>query len=71
MPGNDKKESKEAKPEKTPTAPHEASASENIPKAVVEKKMAPWEHFKQSRNFKNYKSHGQANMNRRTGGRGG
>ena len=54
-----------------PAAAAEASAHETMPKAVKVKAMAPWEHFKQSKNFKKYKSHNQANLNRRTGGRGG
>jgi hypothetical protein len=48
-----------------------SAAHEAVPKAVKEKAMAPWEHFKQSKNFKKYKSHNQANLTRRTGGRGG
>ena len=41
MPEDDKKESKDAKPAEAPAVAHEAAAHENIPKAVIEKKMAP------------------------------
>jgi hypothetical protein len=51
----------------------EAKPEENIEVKPDEEKKTfkqekPWEHFKKSSNFKNFKSHGASHMNRRTGG---
>jgi|DewCreStandDraft_4_1066084.scaffolds.fasta_scaffold04556_2 hypothetical protein len=51
-------ENKDDKQERTPA--HE------IPKKVIDKQKHPWEHFKQTQNFKkNSKAHNQQHMNRR------
>ncbi|MCE5300583.1 MAG: hypothetical protein LLG37_06900 [Spirochaetia bacterium] len=63
-------EKKDVKPAET-TEHNEGAPLETKAKEFKEKKMAPWEHFKQSAHFKKFKSHGSAHMNRRTGGKGG
>ncbi|MCX7698365.1 MAG: hypothetical protein N2114_02730 [Candidatus Goldbacteria bacterium] len=41
-----------------------------IPKKVIEKQKHPWEHFKQTQNFKkNLKAHSQQYINRRISGK--
>jgi len=57
-------EEKDAKPQEEHIPEHE------IPKKVINKQKHPWEHFKQTQNFKkNMKAHSQQHMNRRISGK--
>jgi hypothetical protein len=62
-------EKKEPQPE-TPAGGH--THEHEIPRSVQMKKQTPWEHFKQTKQFKK-SAHGFSaqNLNRRTGGKGG
>lgn len=49
---------------------NENTSLHEIPKKVLDKQKHPWEHFKQSQNFKkNLKAHTQQHINRRISGK--
>lgn len=48
----------------------EHTQEHEIPKKVTDKQKHPWEHFKQSQNFrKNMKAHSRQHINRRISGK--
>lgn len=66
------KKQEEKKITEAPKAGHEhKEAHPEAPPEVAKKINKPWEHFKQSTQFKKFQKHSSPHMNRRTGGKGG